>query len=338
MFPHAIMLLRRRQPFRPTPYMITGFALNTGVHKVDIEAARHEIEADLKWIKSKASIEVLSSRIESPINVSVKQNMTDYLMHRGYSSSLAIPEAVRTLSALFTYPTTLSFAINNTFRHPVDNLSVCIIGTRAEQTLPKKWWQELLFSTAQVNKFNITMIGAKATSNKDRENDENKELVSSTVIEWEMPVSVSSSSSSSLMKREAIMTFVQYPLHKHIFHELSDVDKYLLHNDIFVLYNPGLGSIAHKEQWKPTIQLLLNTKKPIVCTALSTADMNRDLKYLYSIAVEEDDQELGDPIEFLLGPMENPFLSLRKMINEMEETEEHKIGQSNHSIYIIQAK
>jgi len=226
---------------------------------MDIVAARKEVEMDLSWIKSKTAAEFLSNKSSPPLEVTVKQNMKEYLSIRGHADALSVPEAVRTLSALYTYPLTLAFGINNIFQFPVDLLSVCIIGARAEQTLPIHWWKELLYSALHIDKFNVTMIGAKLGSNNNSKskNGADESATSSTTIEWELPIT---STNSNKKKRQATITSTCLPLHQHMFHDLPDVDKHLLSHDIFVLYNPGMGSLAHKEQWKATIQLLLSTK------------------------------------------------------------------------------
>ena len=53
----------------------------------------------------------------------------------------------------------------------------------------------------------------------------------------------------------------------------------------------GYGSSVLEESWKDSIQLLLNSGKPVLCTAHSKFDMERDLKALKSY-IESSSEKL----------------------------------------------
>ena len=60
----------------------------------------------------------------------------------------------------------------------------------------------------------------------------------------------------------------------------------------------GFGaSDVMKTQWKDSLLLLLHTRKPILCTAHSERDLDRDLAFLDSLLLAEDSQDLGEPLE-----------------------------------------
>jgi hypothetical protein len=57
---------------------------------------------------------------------------------------------------------------------------------------------------------------------------------------------------------------------------------------VFVLFNPGSGSPSLSARWDPTLRLLLETRKPVLCTAHGPHDLQRDIAALETIAEQED--------------------------------------------------
>jgi hypothetical protein len=124
---------------------------------------------------------------------------------------------------------------------------------------------------------------------------------------------------------------------KRLFHEHPDAVKLLLQHDLFVLFNPGFGCEALKESWKPTLSLLLQSRKTVLCTALSEIDMKRDLDALKQLSAEEDYQELGEPLDLLIQPTKNPFRSEKRQYDALE-VEGNRVLVVNEYIYAFQAK
>lgn len=62
-----------------------------------------------------------------------------------------------------------------------------------------------------------------------------------------------------------------------------------------------------------------------------------DLSALDRLTAEEDSQELGEPIDFLLPPQDNPFKSYRFLVDEKEPADRGVIV-TNHTVYAIAAK
>ena len=101
----------------------------------------------------------------------------------------------------------------------------------------------------------------------------------------------------------------------------------------------GLGSKALRSQWDPTVRMLLETRKPIVCTAHGDTDLGNDLNYLNRISQEEDAQDMGEPIEFLIVPHLNPFRSLKRIIDkEAPEFSDDRIVTTNCYLYALRSK
>ena len=71
-------------------------------------------------------------------------------------------------------------------------------------------------------------------------------------------------------------------LHEYKGHDGETAESLMERYDMFVLYNPGYGSLALQESWKETLMMLVNSRKPVLCTAHSKYDMNRDLSILKS--------------------------------------------------------
>jgi splicing suppressor protein 51 len=107
--------------------------------------------------------------------------------------------------------------------------------------------------------------------------------------------------------------------------------------DLFVLFNPGLGSHALRKSWAPSLELLLDTRKPVLCSAHGPHDLKRDLSALTQIALANDTQELGDPLDFLIAPTSNPFASLKRAV-DVNEVPAARIVRTNHSVYAFQSK
>jgi hypothetical protein len=131
---------------------------------------------------------------------------------------------------------------------------------------------------------------------------------------------------------------VQYvPNGKTALHDHPDCMRLLMESDLFVLFNPGFGSKPLREEWAPTMKLLLETRKPILATAHSEKDVRRDLDMLDRLSTEEDLQDLGEPLEFLIPPHENPFASTRRTYDACEE-EGAQVVQANRFLYAFQSK
>jgi hypothetical protein len=83
----------------------------------------------------------------------------------------------------------------------------------------------------------------------------------------------------------------------------------LLPWDAYALFNPGLGHHHLKQSWQPTLQLLASElqqhSKPILCTAHSSLDAERDEKELRRVIVGGGHQPDG----FLLEYQENAWAS-----------------------------
>lgn len=109
-----------------------------------------------------------------------------------------------------------------------------------------------------------------------------------------------------------------------LYHEIPD--KTL--PDAFVMFNPGVGHPFLKSNWRPTIEAVLKSGRPILITAFSQEDQERDLEVLSAIATESQ-MELG----FIVSPCLNPF---QKRTCQMDPSNLLAPIQTNNRIMIVQ--
>ena len=79
--------------------------------------------------------------------------------------------------------------------------------------------------------------------------------------------------------------------------------------DAVVLYNPGLGHPAQSAAWAPTLTKLRAKRKPVLWTAHSHEDRDRDLALLGA---------QGKSVEWLVGPERNPFASRKQLVDPLD--------------------
>ncbi len=96
--------------------------------------------------------------------------------------------------------------------------------------------------------------------------------------------------------------------------------------DGYVLFNPGLGHPNLTKQWKPTLKFLIGTGKPILFTAHSTIDAERDRQVLEKLLADcdYDDKTLQYSI--------NPYASRMKFIDPFSK--DHVLSP-NHSFFLL---
>ena len=142
-----------------------------------------------------------------------------------------------------------------------------------------------------------------------------------------------------------------------LLHQHSDSQALLNNSDIFVLYHPGLGHRSLRAGWKPTMQLLLNTGKPILCTAHSLSDLQRDesmiqnvvleMKYLSisKTSIDSDNISSGSKrggnsklqLQSLIPAQLNPFASTRRTYDK-DEDEGARVVTTNQYMHAFRMK
>jgi hypothetical protein len=192
--------------------------------------------------------------------------------------------ANRILSAALTFPLTLSYALSNIFPYGLPSSSslnptkILIVGARSESSLPKIWWKDLLICENNNNSSNssnnnnkrllIDFLGPDLLINQLNNKNINENIIFN----------------SNLDKFNHMIEFKELNLSNKIcLHKHNDYLSILKEYDVFVMYNPGLGSIPLKGKWDDTLRLLMSTRKPIICTAHSSGNLSISLYISLSI-------------------------------------------------------
>lgn len=246
------------------------------------------------------------------------KDMRDYVQQRGFSGVQSDASSLRTLSSLLAFPLTLALGVRNIFGGHRRSLKVVVVGARSESNLPMTWWREALCA-CDVDSIELIMTGPglKPTSRQEAE------------------VAFTGGGGGGGGKARIVKHVSAAD--GHVLHEHPNRMRLLMEADLFVLFNPGLGSAALRHSWEPSVELLLDTRKPVLCSAHGPHDLKRDVSAVTNIALRNDTQELGDPLDLLLPPMPNPFASLKRAVDATEEPGA-RIVLTNHSVYAFQSK
>ena len=157
-----------------------------------------------------------------------------------------------TLSAALTFPLTCAYAWRDLAPEGLCT-RLCVVGARAEATLPLVIWRELSeLSQAEVT---VDMLGpaAKTTPQELMESGRGR-------------ISIEQSCKPDLFHRSELGRALA---------SQSRADSENL-PDAFALFNPGFGEPGWERAWRPTVEALFASRRPVVLTALSPADAGRD--------------------------------------------------------------
>ena len=253
-----------------------------------------------------------------PASAPSASSLESYLKLRQWDMTVVSPEdrgvAMSLISHPLTFPLTLgmhmsTLRIGSERQRPTitcsrnrsrsSTLRLCCVGARAEATLPDEYWKELLLSAS--------LSGGFQTMNEDVEAstctsttctidfigpDVSPHLQSKTVV-LDVPWA---------RKHTLEMNFHKCYLHQYIA-ERYKVSKNsvsaaakdrsaALHDrsfdpasqpslwDGYVLFNPGIGHPNLAKGWIPTLRYVINTRRPVLITAHSRLDTERDWSVL----------------------------------------------------------
>lgn len=165
-----------------------------------------------------------------------------------------------------------------------------------------------------------------------------------------------------------ISTYVEYWHTLHAAGEFGVLDPYF---DVFFCFHPGLGHPASSAEWEGTLQGLLETKCPVICTGYTEWDMERDRRWVVektnggpeslnrtamarlpesgdggekrkgeedqdeaAKAAAESRREKGE-MDILLEPGENIFRSLRWDLNDLDPND---VSCGNWGVWAFRGK
>eukprot|EP01038_Epipyxis_sp_PR26KG_P009112 gene9112-12291_t len=323
-------------------------------------AVENDRKEEIKWLKSTENKNILATQKEiTPQAFINAKDMKEYILKRFLKNKIIDDEnndaGLRVISSLLTFPLSLAYGIHKLFPTQEEevkqinsfyrnHLNIAILGARSESSLPTVWWSEIFYQYhSSFANIYVDMYGPGIiTSTKTKSNNDSSGTPSPHTISWISPLTGDRRNISLLVDHQ--YSFVHHYhdnknqnqnilLNKKVlFHDMNDCNDVLQWADIIVLYNPGFGSLALKSSWENTMRLLIQSRKPVICTAHGISDAQRDLRALDKLSLEEDDQELGESIEYILPPHENPFKSFKRTY-DVNETNESKIVTTNFILY-----
>ena len=288
-------------------------------HSSTAQAIAREAEEEIVYMRSEAGKKLLSSLVSAsmPANIIECEHIADYFKKRlSISKEFSFTE-LRVLSSLGTFPLSLAYGINRLRGHKGEerNVSVLVVGARAEASLPRLWWRKALFSLRSIDQLEIVFMGPHLPT-----------LVSGSSKSIMIPQALSLSWRSTLAVHRQL-SVDNLAGGNCYFHNYSHPQSLLNSFDMFALFNPGFGAPSLRESWVPSLNLLLATSKPLLISAHSSYDLHRDLRTL-------DNVYSPSKYSWLLEPEQNPFRSFKRTFDEQEDPEA-QVVTTNDYLYVI---
>ena len=240
--------------------------------------------------------------------LAASSNWQQFLTQRGWvSSRWAHAEedrqhaAITALSAALTYPLTCAHAWPLAALDTCASVRLCIVGARAEATLPAVIWREL-----------CELLGADVTV--DMSGPTAKAVTQELAESGRGRLSIVQSEPPNFFHRGSLGTTLLASVQNSTAPQQEGKGALLELPDAFVLFNPGFGEPGWERSWKLTVDALFASRRPIVFTALSVADAERDALFWANAT--------GDVLNY----RENPWSSLL--------VEESTGNRSNHMVAV----
>ena len=236
-----------------------------------------------------------------------------------------IDDAIGLLSHPLTFPLTLARhwqKLCNSSSSNSKNFRICCVGARAECTLPDEYWRELLIATLAIDDSQVTIdfIGPDVPAQ-----------VKSKTITLDNHFNEDTTQPSG---RQLAMNFHSSFLHevvlKIVRSQQIETDQIRNVWDAFVLFNPGLGHPHLAKQWLPTLKFLIRTTNPILFTAHSTIDAERDRLVLEQLLAVDRNNGSNHSIEY----EPNPYASRLEFVDPFSKEHVH-IVRPNHSYFLL---
>lgn len=241
-----------------------------------LAAARAILTQPSPWITPDAVQRALRPTVETePLTA-----WRDYLHARGWLSprfpSAVVADqlaAIQLLSTSLTFPVTLARQLA-TLAPQQAAYRLCVVGSRAESTLPVQIWSELACLTG-MKELHVSFCGPKAAPpgvplEREWRSPDGASL---------MRLSVPSEGTADLFHRGELGR----ELGRALLNGTSlDSGLEATLPDAFVLFNPGTGEPGWCKAWAPTLLALSAARRPMLMTALSVGDAARDDEFIRS--------------------------------------------------------
>ncbi|KAI9915726.1 hypothetical protein PsorP6_007939 [Peronosclerospora sorghi] len=232
---------------------------------------------------------------------------TEYFkLYRPENRWLNDARALRLLSSAYSYVMTLCRFLPELFDtktrdNRVKNVALHVIGARAEALMPRYLWDELSFFYPR-RQFDIKLIGDHVPIMPRR-----KKSATATTEDKE---------------------FIQLEMVNGLYHEIENLGT----PDAFVMFNPGLGHATLRESWKPTLQTVLASRKPVLVTSFSPEDQQRDIAALQHIVNTSPELQHYE-LRFRCRAKKNSFRSLKYQV---DPSNADTPIQANNRVVVVQ--
>jgi len=232
-------------------------------------------------------------------------------------------------------------------------LRLCCVGARAECTLPDEYWREFLIAAIMSSAgsldndkvqtehtpihYQIDFIGP----------DVPKHLTSKIISLFDRDVCTQQGQNPNYeltmnyhtsFLHEAILTFLQTSHASSSSGNIqsssnSRTEQIRQFWDGFVLFNPGIGHPFLANQWKHTVKFLLRTGKPVLFTAHSALDAERDRAEFEKVLIDKQDEyQQSASVQYEI----NPYASRLEFEDPLPSSEgKIHVVRPNHSFFIL---
>ena len=202
------------------------------------------------------------------------------------SEELLEERTLRLYSHVLSAPLTLAkFLAQDSL--PLNPRVVCV-GARAEATIPLDLWKEFLLFSAARTKTTTTTAATTTTYSID--------FVGPDVITGPGKIQ-----DQKVMLEDGPSLVLKW-LYRGLMHDLLDKDDtHASRWDAFVFYNPGFGHPHLRGDWKPTLDRVLALPYPMLLTAHSEMDAERDtqvLRDMYGLYAEYQENPFASQISY----------------------------------------
>jgi len=189
---------------------------------------------------------------------------------------------------VLTHPLTLAHYIRKMMHFSsMKSMHWCCVGARNESTLPHQYWKELLVSLPRFSSLTLEFLGPEMSP--------------------QLPQTLTLNGST---------LYLLWSQQK-VFHQAELKSSW----SAYVLFNPGLGHPNLKRSWDRSLDILIKQERPVLLTAHSKLDADRDTKVLQ--------ERLSTSILYT----ENPFAS-RIRFNDPISNEEHLVSSNQYACLI----
>lgn len=248
----------------------------------------------------------------------------DILGAHSLDDKLSIDASIGLLSHPLTFPLTLGRHLRTLFNNK-QNVRLCCVGARAECTLPVEYWRELLIAAlvtdidGNLRQYSIDFIGPDVPTQ-----------LKLKTITLDNEGEASKTPARSVLTMNFHSSFLHEVVLKIRKSQQIGIDQIRNLWDAFILFNPGIGHSNLTEHWKPTLKFLIGTGKPVLFTAHSAMDAERDRLVLEQLLDDSNDRK-KKTAQYQV----NPYASRMQFVDPFTKYHHVHVVSPNHSFFLL---